>query len=187
MFDEKSALNPTSPYAASKASADMLVLAYYKTYNLPVTISRSSNNYGPYHFPEKLIPLMITNAMEGRALPIYGKGDNIRNWLHVLEHCEAIELIIHKGRPGEIYNVGSRDERTNKEVVESILAELDKPKSLIKYVEDRPGHDYRYGIDSSKLIQELGWNQKIYFDEGLRNTINWYQGNKKWWKEIINR
>jgi len=184
-FTEETPIHTSSPYSASKASADLLVQAYYRTYNIPVTISRCSNNYGPYHFPEKLIPLMIVNALNNKELPVYGKGENVRDWLYVQDHCNAIDLIIHKGRVGEIYNIGGHNERTNINVVKTIIKELGKSESLIKYVTDRPGHDMRYAIDPSKIYNELGWQPVTSFDEGIKKTIKWYIENKKWWENII--
>lgn len=165
-FTETTPLHTSSPYSSSKASADLFVLAYHRTYGLPVTVSRCSNNYGPYHFPEKLIPLMISRALADEELPVYGDGANVRDWLHVSDHCEAIDLILHKGRVGEIYNIGGHNERTNLEVVKTILKALDKPESLIRYVKDRPGHDRRYAIDPTKIETELGWKPKYNFDTG---------------------
>lgn len=185
-FTEETPLHTSSPYSSSKASADLLVQAYYRTYKLPVTISRCSNNYGPYHFPEKLIPLMIANALNDKVLPVYGKGENIRDWLYVEDHCSAIDLIIHRGRMGEIYNIGGHNERTNLQVVKAILRELGKPESLIHYVTDRPGHDMRYAIDPAKIYRELGWMPEIKFDEGIKKTIKWYLDNKPWWEHIVN-
>ena len=185
-FTENSPLRPSSPYSASKASADLLVLAYHRTYGLPVTISRCSNNYGPYQFPEKLIPLMIINAIHDRPLPVYGDGRNVRDWIHVEDHCEAVDLIIHRGKVGEIYNIGGDSERANIEVVKMILRELGKPESLIKFVKDRPGHDRRYALDITKMKEEFGWLPKFSFEEGLKRTVRWYLENKEWWKEIIN-
>lgn len=184
-FTEETPLHTSSPYSSSKASADLFVLAYQRTYGLPVTISRCSNNYGPYHFPEKLIPLMISRALADEELPVYGKGENVRDWLHVADHCEAIDLILHKGIVGEVYNVGGHNERTNLEVVKTILKALDKPESLIKYVTDRPGHDMRYAIDPTKLESELGWKPNYNFDTGIAQTITWYLENKKWWQNIL--
>lgn len=184
-FTEDTPLHTSSPYSSSKASADLFVLAYYRTYGLPVTISRCSNNYGPYHFPEKLIPLIISRALADEELPVYGKGENVRDWLHVSDHCEAIDLILHKGKPGEVYNVGGHNERTNLEVVQTILKALDKPESLIKFVTDRPGHDMRYAIDPTKMETELGWKPKYTFDTGIRQTIKWYLNNKEWWQNIL--
>ena len=186
-FQENSLIKASSPYSASKASADLLVQAYYKTFGLPISISRCSNNYGPYHYPEKLIPLMINNAIKNIHLPIYGNGENIRDWLHVYDHCTAIDLIIHKGKKGEIYNIGGHNERTNLEVVMKILRELKKPKSLIKYVEDRKGHDKRYAINPNKIIRELGWKQKYDFDKGIIETIKWNQQNQDWIKSVLNK
>ena len=184
-FTETTPLHTSSPYSSSKASADLFVLAYHRTFGLPVTISRCSNNYGPYHFPEKLIPLMISRALADEELPVYGKGENVRDWLHVSDHCEAIDLIIHKGKVGEVYNVGGHNERTNLEVVKTILKALDKPESLIKFVTDRPGHDMRYAIDPTKLETELGWEPKYNFDTGIAQTIEWYLNNKEWWQNIL--
>ena len=184
-FREDTPLHTSSPYSSSKASADLFVLAYYRTYGLPVTISRCSNNYGPYHFPEKLIPLIISRALADEKLPVYGKGENVRDWLHVSDHCEAIDLIIHKGRAGEVYNVGGHNEKTNLEVVKTILKALGKPESLIEFVTDRPGHDLRYAIDPTKLESELGWKPKYTFETGIRQTIQWYLDNREWWENII--
>ena len=184
-FTEETQLNPSSPYSASKASADFLVNAYQRTFRLPTTISRCSNNYGPYHFPEKLIPLMISRALNDDYLPVYGDGKNVRDWLHVEDHCSAIDLIIHNGKVGEVYNVGGHNERTNLEVVKTILNALDKPESLITYVKDRPGHDLRYAIDPTKLENELGWKPKYNFDTGIQQTIKWYLDNKSWWQNIL--
>lgn len=184
-FTEETPIHTSSPYSSSKASADLFVLAYHRTYGLPVTISRCSNNYGPYHFPEKLIPLIISRALADEELPVYGKGENVRDWLHVSDHCQAIDLIIHKGRVGEIYNVGGHNERSNLEVVKTILHALGKPESLIRFVTDRPGHDMRYAIDPSKLEKELGWKPKYTFDTGIRQTIEWYLNNREWWEHII--
>ncbi|EQF29170.1 dTDP-glucose 4,6-dehydratase [Clostridioides difficile CD160] len=184
-FTEKSTVNPSSPYAASKTSADLLVNSYYRTYGLPITISRCSNNYGPYHFPEKLIPLMILNALEDKNLPVYGNGTNVRDWLHVYDHCTAIDLIIHKGNIGEIYNIGGHNERSNIEVVKIILNLLGKSEDLISYVNDRPGHDLRYAIDPSKIENELGWKAKYDFDLGIRETVKWYVEHEYWWRAIL--
>ncbi|HOJ79104.1 MAG TPA: dTDP-glucose 4,6-dehydratase [Bacillota bacterium] len=183
-FTEETPLAPNSPYSASKASADLLVRAAYHTFNLPVMITRCSNNYGPYQFPEKLIPLMISNALEGKELPVYGDGLNVRDWLHVRDHCRAIDLVFHQGTPGEVYNVGGNNEKANIEIVELILKELGKPKSLIKYVKDRPGHDRRYAIDASNIKQKLGWEPQIAFEDGIRETITWYLENREWWERI---
>ena len=184
-FTEETPIHTSSPYSASKASADLLVLAYYRTFGLPVTISRCSNNYGPYHFPEKLIPLMISRALADQPLPVYGKGENVRDWLYVEDHCSAIDLIIRKGRVGEVYNVGGHNERTNIEVVKTILKQLGKPESLISYVTDRPGHDRRYAIDPSKITGELGWTPATRFDDGIKKTVEWYLDNRSWWEHIL--
>jgi dTDP-glucose 4,6-dehydratase len=184
-FTETTPLHTSSPYSASKASADLLVLAYHRTYKLPVTISRCSNNYGPYHFPEKLIPLMIANALNNKPLPVYGKGENVRDWLYVADHCNAIDLIVHKGKVGEIYNIGGHNERRNIDVVKTILKELGKPESLIHFVTDRPGHDRRYAIDPTKIHNELGWLPETKFEEGIKQTVKWYLDNKPWWEHII--
>ena len=186
-FTEETPLNPSSPYSASKASADFLVQAYHRTFDLNTTISRCSNNYGPYHFPEKLIPLMISRALNNESLPVYGNGKNVRDWLHVEDHCSAIDLIIHKGKSGEIYNVGGHNEKTNLEVVKTILKTLDKPESLISYVKDRPGHDLRYAIDPKKLENELGWKPKYNFDTGVEMTIKWYLENDDWLNTMIKK
>ena len=185
-FTEDTPIHTSSPYSASKASADLLVQAYHRTFDLPISISRCSNNYGPYHFPEKLIPLMIKKALENESLPVYGTGENVRDWLHVYDHCVAIDLIIHKGKTGEVYNIGGHNERTNLEVVKIILRELDKPESLIRYVKDRKGHDMRYAIDPSKIEQELGWKPKYNFDTGILQTIKWNLDNQTWIKNIEN-
>lgn len=185
-FIETTPLHTSSPYSASKASADLLVQAYYRTYKLPVTISRCSNNYGPYHFPEKLIPLMIANALNDKKLPVYGKGENVRDWLYVEDHCSAIDLIIRKGKIGEVYNIGGHNERTNLEVVKTIIKELSKSEDLIEFVTDRPGHDRRYAIDPTKIHNELGWFPATKFDDGIKKTIDWYRTYKSWWEKIIN-
>lgn len=185
-FTEETPIHTSSPYSASKASADLLVMAYYRTYGLPATISRCSNNYGPYHFPEKLIPLMLINALAGKSLPVYGEGLNVRDWLYVEDHCKAIDLILHKGRIGEVYNVGGHNEKANIEVVKEILRILGKDESLIRYVKDRPGHDMRYAIDPTKIQNELGWYPETSFNDGLRLTINWYLANTGWWQNIVN-
>lgn len=184
-FTEETPIHTSSPYSSSKASADLLVLAYHRTYGLPVTISRCSNNYGPYHFPEKLIPLMIINALNNKSLPVYGKGENVRDWLYVEDHCEAIDLIVRKGRVGEVYNIGGHNERANIDVVKTILTILGKDESLITYVTDRPGHDQRYAIDPNKINKELGWLPKTSFEEGIKKTIQWYLDNQEWWQNII--
>ena len=184
-FTETTPLHTSSPYSASKASADLLVLAYHRTYSLPVTISRCSNNYGPYHFPEKLIPLMIINALDEKPLPVYGTGENVRDWLYVEDHCKAIDLIIHKGREGEVYNVGGHNERKNIDIVRLICRALGKSESLISYVADRKGHDMRYAIDPTKIHNELGWLPETKFEDGIQKTIRWYLDNKPWWQEIV--
>lgn len=184
-FTEETPIKTSSPYSASKASADLLVQAYYRTFKTPITISRCSNNYGPYHFPEKLIPLMIVNALNDKPLPVYGKGENVRDWLFVIDHCSAIDKIIHDGKIGEVYNIGGHNERSNIEVVKTILKELNKPESLIRFVDDRPGHDLRYAIDPSKIKNELGWEPTTTFEEGIKITIKWYLNNKNWWENII--
>lgn len=184
-FTEETPIHTSSPYSASKASADLLVQAYHRTFGLPVTISRCSNNYGPYHFPEKLIPLMIANALNDKPLPVYGKGENVRDWLYVEDHCRAIDLIIHNGRIGEIYNIGGHNEKTNIYIVKKILELLGKPDSLITYVTDRKGHDLRYAIDPTKIHNELGWLPETKFDDGIKKTVQWYLDNRDWWEEII--
>lgn len=184
-FTEETPLHTSSPYSASKASADLLVLAYHRTYGLPVTISRCSNNYGPYHFPEKLIPLMIINALHDKKLPVYGTGENVRDWLYVEDHCSAIDLIIREGRVGEVYNIGGHNKKTNLEVVKTILKELGKGEDLITFVKDRPGHDRRYAIDPAKIHRELGWLPQTSFAEGIKKTIKWYLDNEDWWQRII--
>ncbi|MFF1991508.1 dTDP-glucose 4,6-dehydratase [Bacillus mycoides] len=184
-FTEETPLASNSPYSSSKAGADLLVRAYHETFGLPVNITRCSNNYGTFHFPEKLIPLMIINALSDKQLPVYGDGLNVRDWLHVEDHCQAIDLVLHNGKNGEVYNVGGNNERTNIEIVKTILKALDKPESLIKYVTDRPGHDRRYAIDATKLREELGWSPKYNFDTGIEQTIKWYLENQDWWENII--
>ena len=184
-FTETTPIRTSSPYSASKAAADLLALAYYRTYGLPVTISRCSNNYGPYHFPEKLIPLMIVNALGDKPLPVYGKGLNVRDWLYVEDHCRAIDAILNKGRAGEIYNVGGHNEMKNIDVVKLVLKELGKPESLITYVADRKGHDLRYAIDPSKITAELGWSPETPFKEGIKKTVKWYLNNREWWETVI--
>ena len=184
-FVETMPLTASSPYSASKASADLLAMAYHRTYGLPVTISRCSNNYGPYQFPEKLIPLMIANALADKPLPVYGEGLNVRDWLYVEDHCRAIDLILEKGRVGEVYNIGGHNEKANIEVVKIILAQLGKPESLITFVTDRKGHDQRYAIDPTKIHNELGWLPETKFEDGIRRTIQWYLDNEAWWKNIV--
>ncbi len=185
-FTEETPLHTSSPYSSAKAAADLFVLAYHRTYGLPVTISRCSNNYGPYHFPEKLIPLIISRALNDETIPVYGTGENVRDWLHVEDHCSAIDLIIRNGKDGEVYNIGGHNERTNLEVVKTILKALNKPESLITFVSDRKGHDLRYAIDPTKIETELGWKPKYTFDTGIPVTIEWYLNNREWWENIIN-
>lgn len=185
MFTEETPIHTSSPYSASKASADLLVLAYFRTYGLPVTISRCSNNYGPYHFPEKLIPLMITRALADQSLPVYGDGKNVRDWLYVEDHCKAIDMILRKGKIGDVYNVGGHNEMANIDIVKLILKKLDKPESLITYVKDRKGHDRRYAIDPTKIGNELGWAPETKFADGIVKTVDWYLANRKWWQDII--
>ena len=184
-FTEQTPIHTSSPYSSSKAGADLLVLAYHRTYGLPVTISRCSNNYGPYHFPEKLIPLMIANCLNDKPLPVYGEGLNVRDWLYVEDHCRAIDLIIHKGRVGEVYNVGGHNEMKNIDIVKLICNYLGKPESLITYVADRKGHDMRYAIDPTKIHEELGWLPETKFADGIKMTIEWYLNNREWWENII--
>ena len=184
-FTEETPIHTSSPYSSSKAAADLLVMAYHRTYDLPVSISRCSNNYGPYHFPEKLIPLMIVNALANKPLPVYGKGQNVRDWLYVEDHCKAIDLIVHKGREGEVYNIGGHNEMRNIDIVKLICKYLGKPESLITYVTDRKGHDMRYAIDPTKIHKELGWLPETKFEDGLKKTIDWYLNNRQWWSAII--
>ncbi len=184
-FTEETPIHTSSPYSSSKAGADLLVLAYHRTYGLPVTISRCSNNYGPYHFPEKLIPLMIVNALANKPLPVYGEGLNVRDWLYVEDHCKAIDLIVHNGRIGEVYNIGGHNEKQNIEIVKIICHELGKPESLITHVGDRKGHDMRYAIDPTKIHNELGWLPETKFEDGIKKTIQWYLDNREWWESII--
>lgn len=184
-FTEETPIHTSSPYSASKASADLLVMAYHRTYGLPVTVSRCSNNYGPYHFPEKLIPLMIANALADKSLPVYGDGKNVRDWLYVEDHCKAIDLILQNGRIGQVYNIGGHNEKTNLEVVKTVLKILGKSEDLITFVKDRPGHDMRYAIDPTKIKNELGWYPETSFDEGIEKTVQWYLSNKKWWENIV--
>jgi dTDP-glucose 4,6-dehydratase len=184
-FTETTPIHTSSPYSSSKAGADLLVMAYNRTYGLPVTISRCSNNYGQYHFPEKLIPLMIANALADKPLPVYGEGLNVRDWLYVEDHCRAIDLIIHKGKVGEVYNVGGHNEMKNIDIVKLICKELGKPESLITHVEDRKGHDMRYAIDPTKIHNELGWLPETKFEDGIKKTIKWYLENREWWETII--
>ena len=184
-FTEETPIHTSSPYSSSKAGADLLVLAYHRTYGLPVTITRCSNNYGPYHFPEKLIPLMISRALADESLPVYGKGENVRDWLYVKDHCAAIDLVMRDGKVGEVYNIGGHNEKSNLEVVKIILEKLGKPESLITYVTDRPGHDMRYAIDPTKIHRELGWLPETKFEDGIEETIEWYLNNKEWWENIL--
>ncbi len=183
-FTENSPLAPRSPYAASKTGGDLLAKSYFETYRLPLIITRSSNNYGPYQFPEKLIPLFITNALSGDSLPLYGDGLNVRDWLQVEDNCRAIDLVMRKGKEGEVYNIGGNCEKTNLDITKIILASLNKPDSLIKYVKDRPGHDWRYALDTGKIEKELGWTPRYQFREGMNDTINWYIQNDSWWKKV---
>ena len=185
LFVESTPLRASSPYSASKAAADLLVGAYVRTFQLPATISRCSNNYGPYQFPEKLIPLMIARAMAHQPLPVYGKGENIRDWLYVEDHCAAVDSIIRRGKAGEIYNIGGHNERSNLDVVKTILRELGEPESLITFVADRPGHDLRYAIDPEKIRRELGWQPATSFQDGIRATVQWYRNHQDWWQEIL--
>ncbi|SDB87197.1 dTDP-glucose 4,6-dehydratase [Shouchella lonarensis] len=184
IFTEDTPLAPNSPYAASKASADLLVRAYYETYGLNASITRCGNNYGPYQFPEKLIPLMIVHALTGRSLPIYGDGAYVRDWIHVEDHCAAIDLVLHEGKKGEVYNIGGHEERTNNDIVKQIVNALRVSPSLIRYVGDRPGHDRRYAVDATKLKSTLGWRPKYTFEEGLAQTMTWYQTHRDWWERL---
>jgi dTDP-glucose 4,6-dehydratase len=184
-FTELTPLSPNSPYSSSKASSDLAARAYYHTYGLPVIITRCSNNYGPRQYPEKLIPRIVTNALQDIPIPVYGDGGQIRDWLHVSDHCKAIDLIVHKGRAGEIYNIGANNETTNLEMVTRILDMLNKPHSLIRFVQDRLGHDRRYAIDANKMSNELGWHAEITLDQGLRNTVQWYEDNRDWWTPLL--
>lgn len=183
-FREDTPLAPNSPYSASKTSADLVAMAYFKTFGMPVIITRCSNNYGPYQFPEKLIPLIITNALADKELPVYGDGLNVRDWIHVKDHCAAIDLVVHKGETGNIYNIGASNERTNIEIVNLVLSILGKPESLIRYVTDRPGHDRRYAMDSGKISTELGYGPSVDFAQGMRETVEWYVTNRQWWERI---
>lgn len=183
-FTEETPLAPNSPYSASKAGADLLVRAYHETFKLPALVTRCSNNYGPYQFPEKLIPLTITNALADQPLPVYGDGLNVRDWLYVEDHCRAIDLVLHEGRVGQVYNIGGQNEKTNMRIVKGILQILGKPESLITFVKDRPGHDRRYAIDATKTRNELGWEPKFDFEHGLKKTVDWYLANKDWWQKI---
>ncbi len=185
LFTEETPIHTSSPYSSSKASADLLVMAYHRTYGLPCTISRCSNNYGPYQFPEKLIPLIISRALNDQSLPVYGDGKNVRDWLYVEDHCKAINLIIHEGKVGEVYNIGGHNEMANIDIVKLICKELGKPESLISYVTDRKGHDRRYAIDPAKIHRELGWLPETKFADGIRKTVAWYLENRSWWEEIV--
>jgi len=183
-FTEETPLAPNSPYSASKAAADMMVRAYCNTYGLAGLVTRCSNNYGPYQFPEKLIPLMISNAVEDKEVPVYGDGLNVRDWIYVEDHCRALDQVLHQGQEGEVYNVGGRSERTNLSVVQTVLDHLGKPHSLIRFVKDRPGHDRRYAIDFSKIERDLSWRPRVSFEEGIRLTVDWYQEHRPWWRKI---
>lgn len=185
LFTENTPLHASSPYSASKASADLLVGAYHRTYGLRATISRCSNNYGPYQFPEKLIPLMITRAVSNRSLPVYGRGENVRDWLYVEDHCSAVDTVLRNGKIGEVYNIGGNNERSNLDVVKTILHELGRPESLISFVQDRPGHDLRYAIDPGKIRSELGWSPAVDFDTGIKKTVRWYLDHESWWHDIL--
>jgi dTDP-glucose 4,6-dehydratase len=182
-FKETDILSPSSPYSASKAGSDLLALSYFTTYHLPVIITRCTNNFGPYQFPEKLIPLFITNLLEGKKVPVYGTGKNIRDWIHVNDHCRAVEFLLDHGVPGDVYNIGSGHEKTNLEITDKILSLLDKDKSMVEYVTDRPGHDFRYSLDSSKL-RKLGWKPRYSFDDALEETVAWYRQNAWWWQPL---
>ena len=184
-FKEDSPLNPSSPYSASKAAADLLVKAYAKTYQLPVNITRSSNNFGPYQYPEKLIPLFIINALNNRKLPLYGDGSNIRDWIYVKDHCRAVDLVMRRGENGQTYNIGASNEKSNLEITKKILELLSKSELLIKHVEDRKGHDYRYAVDSSKIKEQLGWEAEYDYDRAMQITLNWYLDHKDWWKKLL--
>jgi dTDP-glucose 4,6-dehydratase len=184
-FNEQSPLRPSSPYAASKAASDLIVLAANHTYGFPAVITRCSNNFGPHQFPEKLIPLMIRNAMDERPLPVYGEGKNVRDWLYVEDHCSAINAVLDRGRPGEVYNVGGSNEWRNIDIVRTLLRKLGKPETLISFVKDRPGHDLRYAIDARKITTELGWRPRVSFEEGLELTIAWYRSHESWWRKVM--
>ena len=187
LFTEKTPLSPNSPYSASKAGADLLVRSYFKTFGFPALITRCSNNYGPYHFPEKFIPLMVTHLLEGKKIPVYGQGLNVRDWLHVCDHCEALWTVLKKGREGEVYNIGGHNEWRNIDIARETLSIMGFDESMIDYVIDRPGHDLRYAIDASKIRDELGWVPAYRFEEGLRETIQWYRSNEAWWKPLKER
>ena len=184
-FEETTPLQPNSPYAASKAAADLMALAFHHTYGVPVVITRCSNNYGQYQFPEKLIPLMIINALNNKKLPVYGDGLNVRDWIYVIDHNKAVELVLEKGQLGEVYNIGANTEKPNIQIVKLILSQIGKSEELIEYVKDRLGHDRRYAINSKKIKENLGWQPEYSFEDAIKNTIDWYMGNEKWWKEII--
>lgn len=184
-FTENTSLAPNSPYSASKAGADLIVRAYHETFNLPINITRCSNNYGPYQFPEKLIPLMINNALNNKKLPVYGDGKNVRDWLHVHDHCTAIDLVLHEGKIGEVYNIGGNNEKENIEIIKLVLKDLKRSEDLIEYVEDRLGHDRRYAIDSTKIQEELGWKPEYTFEVGIKETIEWYLDNRNWLNSVI--
>jgi dTDP-glucose 4,6-dehydratase len=186
-FTETTPLDPSSPYSSSKAGADLLAIAYHRTHKIPVKITRCSNNYGPYQFPEKLIPLMITNCMEGKKLPVYGTGKNVRDWIHVLDHCKGIDTVLRKGKVGEVYNLGGNSEKNNIDVVKKIVQITGASSDLISYVTDRKGHDWRYAIDCGKIKAELGWEPQIGFEEGIKDTVKWYMENKEWWKPLKQR
>jgi len=186
-FTEETPIAPNSPYSASKASADMIVRSYFETFKQPVLITRCSNNYGPYQFPEKLIPLFISNILRDKQVPVYGDGMNVRDWLYVYDHCSAIDAVLHKGKEGEVYNIGGNNEKPNIEITKLLLKELGKPETLIKYVKDRLGHDRRYAIDSSKIQNELGWSPSVTFEEGIKHTIQWYLNNQQWINNILNK
>ncbi|MNX53807.1 dTDP-glucose 4,6-dehydratase [compost metagenome] len=186
-FTEETPLAPNSPYSASKAGSDLLARAYFETFGFPTLITRCSNNYGPYQFPEKLIPLFITNLMEDQSVPVYGDGLNVRDWLHVEDHCRAIDAVLHKGKPGEVYNIGGNNEKTNMEITRKVLSKLNKPESLIRYVQDRPGHDKRYAIDAGKMKRELGWEPLYTFETGIEQTLSWYLANEAWWRPLKQR
>jgi len=183
-FTEETPLAPNSPYSASKAAADLTIRAYCNTYGLAGLVTRCSNNYGPYQFPEKLIPLMISNAVEDKEVPVYGDGLNVRDWIYVEDHCRALDQVLHQGQEGEVYNIGGRSERTNLSVVQTVLDHLGKPHSLIRFVKDRPGHDRRYAIDFSKIERDLSWRPRVSFEEGIRLTVDWYQEHRPWWRKI---
>ncbi|ETT64807.1 dTDP-glucose 4,6-dehydratase [Paenibacillus sp. FSL H8-0457] len=187
LFTEESPLQPNSPYSASKAGADLMVRAYYETFGLPINITRCSNNYGPYQYPEKLIPLIIYNALHNKPLPVYGDGLNVRDWLYVEDHCRAVDLVLRQGVDGEIYNIGGHNERNNLQVIRTILSELNKPETLIQHIQDRPGHDRRYAINADKIRKELGWAPQYHYESGIRETIRWYQENMAWVKQVLEK